>query len=130
MDNGKVANNEKSDGRAIIEVNRSDANARGLSDKMLVKVFNDRGSCLAVLKISENIREGVVNIPTGAWLDPSKSDALSCVHGNPNVLTLDAGTSKLAQGPSSHTCLVEIEQFKKEPPKIRAFDPPEIIKSK
>ncbi len=130
LDNSEVADNEKSDGRAIIEVNRSDANARGLSDKMLVKVFNDRGSCLAVLKISENIMEGVVNIPTGAWLDPSKSDALSCVHGNPNVLTLDAGTSKLAQGPSSHTCLVEIEQFEKEPPKIRAFDPPKIIKSK
>ncbi len=130
LDNGQVADNEKSEGRAIIEVNRSDANARGLLDKMLVKVFNDRGSCLAVLKISESIMEGVVNIPTGAWLDPSKSNTLSCVHGNPNVLTLDAGTSKLAQGPSSHTCLVEIEQFKKEPPRIRAFDPPKVMKTK
>ena len=74
--------------------------------------------------------EGVVNIPTGAWLDPSKSNTLSCIHGNPNVLTLDSGTSKLAQGPSSHTCLVEIEQFEKQPPKIRAFDPPKVIKSK
>ncbi len=130
LDNGQVADNEKSDGRSVIEVNRSDAEARGLSDKMVVKVFNDRGSCLAVLKISDNIKLGVVNIPTGAWLDPSKKDDISCVHGNPNVLTLDAGTSKLAQGPSSHTCLVEIEEYKKEPPKIRAFDPPKIIKSK
>ena len=74
--------------------------------------------------------QGVVNIPTGAWLDTSKSDEISCVHGNPNVLTLDAGTSKLAQGPSSHTCLVEIEQFKKNAPKIKAFNPPKIIRSK
>ena len=102
---------------------------RGLSDNGLVKVFNERGSCLAVLKISENITQGVVNIPTGAWLDPSKSDAISCVHGNPNVLTLDAGTSKLAQGPSSHTCLVEIELYKNKPPNVTAFNPPKIIKS-
>ena len=74
--------------------------------------------------------EGVVYIPTGAWLEPSKSYTVSCIHGNPNVLTLDEGTSKLAQGPSSHTCLVEIEHFEKDPPKIRAFDPPKIIKSK
>ena len=76
-------------------------NARGLSDKMLVKVFNDRGSCLAVMKISENIMPGVVNIPTGAWLDPSKSDNISCIHGNPNVLTMDAGTSKTSSRPIS-----------------------------
>ena len=129
LDNGKVAENEKSGGRAIIEINRSDAEARGLSNDMVVKVFNDRGSCLAVAKLSDNIMQGVVNIPTGAWLDPSKSDDISCVHGNPNVLTLDAGTSKLAQGPSSHTCLVEIEKYKKEPPNIMAFNPPKIVKS-
>jgi biotin/methionine sulfoxide reductase len=93
---------------------------------MVVKVFNDRGSCLAVIKISEDIMQGVVNIPTGAWLDPSKSGDISCVHGNPNVLTQDIGTSQLAQGPSAHTCLVEIEQFQEEAPKITAFDPPEI----
>ena len=130
LDQGKVADGEKSDGRAIIEVNIRDAEARDLSEGALVRVFNDRGSCLAVMKISKDIMQGVVNIPTGAWLDPSKSDSLSCVHGNPNVLTLDAGISKLAQGPSSHTCLVEIEQFKEKPPKIKAFNPPKIIKSK
>ncbi len=130
LDNGKVADKEKSEGRAVIEVNGNDAFTRGLVDNMVVKVFNDRGSCLAVVKISENIMQGVVNIPTGAWLDPSKNDEISCVHGNPNVLTLDGGTSKLAQGPSSHTCLVEIERYTKEPPKIKAFNSPTILKYK
>ena len=78
------------------------------------------------MKTSENILPGVVNIPTGSWLDPSKDGNISCVHGNPNVLTMDSGTSKLAQGPSAHTCLVEIEQFQEEVPKITAFDPPKI----
>ena len=126
LDQGRVADSEKSDGRAIIEVNKRDAKARGLSDGLLVRVFNDRGSCLAVMKTSENILPGVVNIPTGSWLDPSKDGNISCVHGNPNVLTMDSGTSKLAQGPSAHTCLVEIEQFQEEVPKITAFDPPKI----
>ncbi len=126
LDQGKVADGEKSDGRAIIEVNIRDAKARGLSEGMLVRVFNDRGSCLAVLKISEDIMPGVVNIPTGSWLNPSKVGNISCVHGNPNVLTKDCGTSKLAQGPSAHTCLIEIEHFQQEVPKITAFDPPKI----
>ena len=61
--------------------------------------------------------------------DRLKGSGISCVHGNPNVLTNDLGTSKLAQGPTAHTCLVEIEQFKGELPGIRAFDPPRITGS-
>ena len=44
------------------------------------------------------------------------------------MLTPDKGTSSLAQGPSAHTCLVEIEKFEGEAPPVTAFDPPEIIK--
>ena len=58
-----------------------------------------------------------------------RDSGISCAHGNPNVLTNDLGTSKLAQGPAAHTCLVEIEQFKEELPEIRAFDPPKITGS-
>ena len=32
-------------------------------------------------------------------------------HGNPNVLTLDKGTSRLGQGPIAHTTLVEVEMY-------------------
>ena len=72
--------------------------------------------------------EGVTNIPTGAWLNPNSDKSLSCIHGNPNVLTLDKGTSQLAQGPIAHTCLVEIEPFLKELPELTAFKPPVIAK--
>ena len=126
LDNGKVAGTEKLDGRAVIEVNKIDAEARALLENMVVKVFNDRGSCLAAVKISDKIMPGVVNIPTGAWLDPLKSSGISCVHGNPNVLTNDIGTSKLAQGPTAHTCLVEIEKFYGKAPRVNAFEPPKI----
>ena len=129
LDNGQVADVEKSEGRALIEVNEIDAETRGLSDGVMVRVFNYRGSCLAIVKLSQDIMPGVVNIPTGAWLDPSTGGDISCVHGNPNVLTNDIGTSKLAQGPTAHTCLVEIEQFYEKAPRIKAFDPPKITGS-
>jgi biotin/methionine sulfoxide reductase len=50
-------------------------------------------------------------------------------HGNPNVLTLDKGTSRLAQGPIAQTALVEIEPVKEEPPAVQAFIPPDILMS-
>ena len=49
------------------------------------------------------------------------------VHGNPNVLTRDAGTSKLAQGPIAHTCLVDVARFEGELPPITCFSPPRIV---
>ena len=46
------------------------------------------------------------------------------VHGNPNVLTRDAGTSKLAQGPTAHSCLVEVEKYDGELFAIQVFSQP------
>ncbi len=49
-----------------------------------------------------------------------------CKHGNPNVLTRDRGTSRIGQGPSAQTTLVEVERFEGEPPPVTAFEPPVI----
>ena len=49
-----------------------------------------------------------------------------CVHGNPNVLTRDVGTSRLAQGCSGQHALVEVERFDAPIPLVRAFEPPRI----
>ena len=92
-------------------------------------MFNDRGSCLASVVISEGIRPGVVLMSTGAWYDPIDPTSVSspCKNGNPNVLTPDKGTSKLAQGPIAHTCLVDLKLMDKPMPKVTAYDPPKII---
>ena len=50
------------------------------------------------------------------------------VHGNPNVLTRDVGTSRLGQGPTSQSCLVEVERYTGPPYAVRAFRPPDIIR--
>jgi hypothetical protein len=47
----------------------------------------------------------VVHMSTGAWYDPEQPGVIGSLdkHGNPNLLTLDKGTSRLAQGPSPQT---------------------------
>ena len=110
----------------------ADAGERGIRDGDPIRLLNDRGACLATAVLDEGIRRGVVRLPTGAWYDPEvrgEPGAL-CKHGNPNVLTRDKGTSRLAQGPIAHTCLVEVERFEGDPPAVTAFDPPEIIRSR
>ena len=96
---------------------------------MLFRVYNDRGACLAGVRLSTTVRRGVVQLSTGAWYDPDipGPDATLCKHGNPNVLTRDNGSSRLGQGNSAHTTLVRIEQITSPPP-VTAFDPPEILK--
>jgi len=88
----------------------------------VVRLFNDRGACLAGAVLSDQLIPGVVQLSTGAWYDPDENGM--CKHGNPNVLTRDRGTSKLAQGPSAHTCLVQVERFEGEPPPVTAHQPP------
>ena len=92
-----------------ISINREDAQQRNISDGDLVKVFNARGACQARAQVSTEIRQGVVSLPTGAWHDPDADG--TDTQGNPNILTRDLGTSRLGQGCSAHTTLVEISRL-------------------
>ena len=110
LDHGQVSVERKLHGRERLRMHPADAAARGLVDGATVRVFNGRGACFASLELTDAIRPGVVELPTGAWFDPVSVDEPSpCRHGNPNVLTRDAGTSSLAQGPVAQSCLVEVE---------------------
>jgi biotin/methionine sulfoxide reductase len=72
------------------------------------------------------VRPGVVVLATGAWYDPQTPTGLER-HGNPNVLTLDKGTSRLAQGASAHTTLVEVERAEGAIPDVEAFEAPTVL---
>ncbi len=129
LDFAGISREAKVDGREIATLSAGDATARGIEAGDLVRLFNDRGSCLAVAAISDDVRSGVILLPTGAWFDPvdPKMDTANDKHGNPNVLTLDKGTSKLGQGPIAHTTLVNVEKFDGTPPPVTAFALPEIV---
>ncbi len=126
MDMGRVSQHSKIAGREPMRINRGDADARGIRDGDVVRVFNQRGAILAGAVLTDDIRSGVIQISTGAWYDPLEPGAIGSLdkHGNPNVLTLDKGTSSLAQGPSAQTTLVQVEKYAGEPPPVSAFEPP------
>jgi biotin/methionine sulfoxide reductase len=126
MDMGRVSQNSKVAGREPMRMNREDAAVRGIRDGDIVRVFNDRGAILAGAVLTDDIRPGVIQISTGAWYDPLDPGTIGTLdkHGNPNVLTLDKGTSRLAQGPSAQTTLVQVEKFEGDPPPVSAFDSP------
>ena len=132
LDHGGVSKRKKIKGREPVQINPRDAAAHGLEDGDIVRVFNARGACLAGVDIDPAIRPGVLNLSTGAWYDPEipgQAGSL-CKHGNPNVLTRDRGTSKLGQGPTAHTCMVEVERLDGALPPVTAHDPPDIIRQK
>jgi biotin/methionine sulfoxide reductase len=125
MDCGPVSQNGKVAGREAVAINPQDAAARGIVAGDVVRVFNDRGACLAGATISDAVCRGVLRLACGAWYDPEDGgENALCAHGNANMLTRDQGTSKLGQGPSSATVLVEIERCSGPVPPVRAFVPP------
>jgi biotin/methionine sulfoxide reductase len=127
LDDSSVSKNAKIAGREPITMHPVDAAARGLASGDIVKVFNDRGAFLAAAVISDDLLPGVVQISTGAWYDPLEGSVPGTLekHGNPNVVTLDTGSSRLAQAPAAQTVLVEIRRYA-NPPTVTAFDLPVI----
>ncbi len=123
LDHGAVSRAGKVAGREPVTIHPDDAAARGIADGDVVRLFNDRGACLAGARVSDGVRRGVVAMATGAWYDPVSPGGLDR-HGNPNVLTLDRPTSSLAQGPSSGTALVEVERWTGPAPAVASFAPP------
>jgi biotin/methionine sulfoxide reductase len=125
-DFGRTSRDAKIKGREAARIHPDDAAARGIADGDIVRIYNDRGATLAGAVITDRVRQGVIVLPTGAWFDPENpAEARSLeVHGNPNALTRDVGTSTLAQGTSAHSCLVEMERYDKLPPRIKAFSQP------
>lgn len=113
-------------GREPVWIHPDDARLRGIAAGDLVRIFNDRGSCLAGAMLTEDVRPSVLKLSTGAWFDPEHWDESNRAdkHGNPNVLTADIPSSSLSQGCTAHTCLVEIERLNSEPPAVTAHDLP------
>jgi biotin/methionine sulfoxide reductase len=129
LDHGAVSRAGKVAGREPVLINPRDAAARGVLNGDVVRIFNDRGACLAGAIVTDDIRCGVIQLATGAWYDPlqpGEAGTLDC-HGNPNMLTADRPTSRLAQGPTAHSALVELERWGDVPPPVRAFTPPPIL---
>ena len=129
LDHSSYSQGNKIAGREPVTLCPADAAARGIRAGDLVRVFNDRGSCLAGARLSDQIRPGVIKLSTGAWFDPTawNEDRPLEKHGNPNALTLDIGASELSQGCVAQTCLVQVERFAGSAPALSAFALPGFV---
>ncbi len=125
-DQGALSLANKIAGREPVSLNPVDAAERGIADGDVVRVWNARGACLAGARLDDGVMRGVAVIATGAWFDPDgvPGEARLDKHGNPNVLTRDAGTSRLTQGCSAHTTLVEVARHEGPLPPVTAHEPP------
>ena len=95
----------------IIRINTRDADKRGIKDKDLVRVFNNRGEVILAAQVTERLPPGTVHSyescadydPTGV---PGESpDRAGCI----NLVTPGRYISKNACGQAPNSCLVEIE---------------------
>ncbi|ELY4218612.1 molybdopterin-dependent oxidoreductase [Cronobacter sakazakii] len=91
--------------RQQVWINPQDAQARGINDGDLVRVWNARGEARIEAKVTPRIMPGVVALGEGAWYQP---DAEGVDHaGSINVLTTQR-PSPLAKGNPSHSNLVQL----------------------
>jgi len=89
------------EGQPLVEIHPVDAQARGIADGALVRVFNDRGSYRCAASISERARPGVVN-GLGVWWRKLGVDG-----SNVNELTSQRLTD-IGRAPTFYDCLVEV----------------------
>ena len=112
--------------REPVWINPEDAKARGIKDGDVVRIFNDRGQILCGAVITDIIRKDVIKVAEGAWYDPQNPGEIGTldVHGDVNVLSVDKGTSKLAQGNIGHTILADMEKYEGPLPEVKVFRAP------
>jgi anaerobic selenocysteine-containing dehydrogenase len=90
------------EGRPVLEIHPDDAEARGIANDAVVRVFNDRGSYECHATVSRRARPGVVN-GLGIWWRK-----LGLNGTNVNEVTSQALTD-LGRAPTFYDCLVEVE---------------------
>ena len=78
----------KRNDREVLLIHPDDARSRAIADGDIVRLFNDRGACLASAQLCPDLVRGVVSLPTGATFDP---DARGTVIG----LTLSHGPAEI-----------------------------------
>jgi len=112
LDNTWVQGVHKVQGREPIRISPNDAKKFGVNDGEIVEVYNDRGSVLAGVVVTNTIRDGVVAIEEGAWYSPEDASVnkTRCNSGQANLLTSSRPTSSMAQATTANTVLVSIKK--------------------
>ena len=98
----------------VIRIHPDQAKERGIQNRDIIKVFNDRGTVLGIAQVTERVRPGVIHCYTSSGkYDPlEKGKAYSPDRGGCiNLLTPVRMLSKNAPGMACNSCLVEIAKW-------------------
>lgn len=90
-------------------LNPADAEKRGIKNRDIVKIFNERGAVLGGAYITERIRPGVAYIDHGArcdWIIPGELDRGGAI----NLISPEGTVSKNAPGQATSGFLVEVDK--------------------
>lgn len=89
------------EGEPLLEMHADDAAVRGIADRQVVRVFNDRGEYVCKVRVCRRARPGVVN-GLGIWWRK-----LGLAGTNVNELTSQKLTD-MGRAPVFYDCLVEV----------------------
>jgi anaerobic selenocysteine-containing dehydrogenase len=96
----------KREGEPVCVLHPDDAAKRGLKDGERVRLFNDRGECGLVLRISDEIRAGVA-------LVPGQRPEAEAVHGTVNSLCSDRLTD-IGAGATYQSTFLDVERWARQ----------------
>ena len=88
----------------VIVLHPADAEARGLSEGSVCRVFNDRGEFQAVVATRETVRRGVISTTKGSW--PGRMPGRSWVNA-----TVPERDSDMGGGATFHDNRVQVERL-------------------
>ena len=82
---------ELSRGEIKLLMNPADAQARGLADNDLVRIFNERGEVHCAVQVLPTIRPGTVSLPKGLWRRSTRNGATATALAPDTLTDLGAG---------------------------------------
>lgn len=97
----------------IVRIHPEDAKKRGIRERDLVRIFNDRGAVICAVNVTERLRPGVVlSDCSSAIYDPvgvpgESADRGGCI----NILIPSRPMIKKSHSIAANSCLVQIEKW-------------------
>ena len=89
---------------ARLTIHPDDANARGIRDGDLVRIFNDRGEVVTPTTIDAGIMPGVLSLPKGLWMRHTQNNRTA------NALAPDC-LSDIGKGACFNDARVDVERW-------------------
>ncbi|MBN1191049.1 MAG: molybdopterin-dependent oxidoreductase [Dehalococcoidales bacterium] len=97
-----------------VHIHPADAGSRGIRDRDIIKLYNDRAAVLGIAIVSERVRPGVVHSYEGSSLydpvepgNPSSPDRGGCV----NMLSSGRTISQNVPGMAPNSTLIEVSRW-------------------